>query len=337
MKKQMKRLITFALALILCVTAIPHFAMQADAASAGGPSVVYQSHLAERGWTSAVSNGATSGTTGESRRMEGLKIYLQNVSGGITYRAHVQNIGWMGWTSNGSMAGTEGRSLRMEAIEIKLTGQAAQKYTVQYRVHVQEIGWMDWVSDGMTAGTVGRSLQIEAIQIKLVEKNGSFWQWPMAQQNNGYRLTQNFNSYSSSMAKKGRPYHTGLDMVCSNKQIMAAADGVVTYRGYSNGNGNHIILKHNFNGVEVFTLYSHLANFNGCPAQGQGVSKGTVIGTMGSTGNSTGPHLHFAIYTGNSTDPIGYSSASGANCIRDTARGLTFYNPTYVIQNNRLP
>lgn len=335
MKKQMKRLMSFALALMLCVSAIPLFAT--NAAAAGSPGVSYQTHLSERGWVSAVSNGATSGTTGESRRMEAIKISLQNISGGITYRAHVQNIGWMGWTSNGSVAGTEGRSLRMEAIEIKLTGQAAQKYSVQYRVHVQEIGWMGWVSDGMTAGTVGRSLQIEAIEIKLVEKNGAFWQWPMVQENNGYRLTQGFNSYSSSMAKKGRPYHTGLDMVCSSKQIMAAADGVVVYRGYSSGNGNHIVLKHNFNGVEVFTLYSHLANFNGCPAKNQAVSKGTVIGTMGSTGNSTGPHLHFAIYTGNSTDPIGYASASGANCIRDTARGLTFYNPAYVIQNNRLP
>ena len=188
----------------------------------------------------------------------------------------------------------------------------------------------------------GTNLQIwvgknNAQKFRFVPKNGSFWQWPMEKVNNGYSLTQDFNRYSSSMAAKGRPYHTGLDMVCANKQVMAAADGQVVYRGYSNGNGNHIVLKHNFNGMTVYSLYSHLANFNGCPAQGSNVSKGSVIATMGNTGNSTGAHLHFAIFSGYSTDPIGYSRARGTNCITDTSTGLTFFNPSYVISNNRLP
>jgi len=160
----------------------------------------------------------------------------------------------------------------------------------------------------------------------------SGWQWPVS----GRTTTQKFNNYSSSMAKKGRPYHCGIDIVSSNKTIKAAATGTVKYKGYTNGNGNHVIIEHNVNGKTVYTLYSHLANYNACPSKGSTVQKGAQIGVMGSTGNSTGVHLHFAIFSGAySSDPLGYVSKSGANKI--TYNKTTFYNPTYVINNGKLP
>ena len=159
----------------------------------------------------------------------------------------------------------------------------------------------------------------------------TYFQWPM----NGYWTTQKFNNYSNSMASKGRPYHSGIDIKSSSTNVYVAAAGKVIYRGYTSGNGNHIIIEHNFNGTIVKTLYSHLANFNGCPSVGCTVNKGAKIGVMGNTGNSTGPHLHFAIFTGNSNDPVGYAKSGGSNKV--SYNGCTFYNPEYVIKYNKLP
>lgn len=159
----------------------------------------------------------------------------------------------------------------------------------------------------------------------------SSWSWPV----NGYTVTQSFNHYSSSMASKGRPYHSGIDLVATNKTVNAAASGTVVYKGYSNGNGNHVIISHNLNGETVKTLYSHLANFDRCPAVGQSISQGQAIGIMGTTGNSTGTHLHFAVFQGQSNDPYGYVSSKGAD--KMNYGGCVFYDPSYVISNGKLP
>lgn len=155
----------------------------------------------------------------------------------------------------------------------------------------------------------------------------SGWQWPME----GYWVTQAFNHRRSG----SRPYHCGIDIKSSNTNVYAAASGTVVYKGYSSGNGYHVVIAHNLNGTTVKTLYSHLANYNACPAVGQTVSKGAKIGVMGSTGNSTGPHLHFAIYTGSSNNPWGYTTSGGTNKI--SYSGCVFYNPSYVIANGQLP
>ncbi len=82
--------------------------------------------------------------------------------------------------------------------------------------------------------------------------------------------------------------HTGIDYAApSGTPIYAPADGVVVFKGWQNGYGNTIILSHN-NGVE--TLYGHMSAFT--PVSGN-VKAGEVIGFVGSTGRSTGPHLHY--------------------------------------------
>ena len=117
-------------------------------------------------------NGATGGVTGQYKRMEALKIKIQNpkYSGGVQYRAHLQTTGWQGWKSNGEMAGTTGQYRRMEAVQIKLTGKMAEKYDIYYRAHVQTYGWLGWTKNGAKAGTEGMSKRMEGIQIQLVEK-----------------------------------------------------------------------------------------------------------------------------------------------------------------------
>ena len=138
-------------------------------------SVNYRVHRQDYGWEAAyLSDGATSGTTGQSKRLEGIEIYLQGsqYSGGIKYRTHVQDYGWQGWCSDGEMSGTQGEAKRLEAIQIELTGDLANYYDVYYCVHAQNYGWLDWAKNGEMSGTAGKGYRLEAIQIKLVAKGG---------------------------------------------------------------------------------------------------------------------------------------------------------------------
>lgn len=134
----------------------------------------YSTHVQNAGWRSYVKNGATSGTTGSSLRLEGIKIRLASIpySGTIQYRTHIQNIGWQAWKSNDVLSGTSGQSLRLEAIQIRLTGEMANHYDIWYHVHAQDIGWMGWTKNGEASGTAGYGRRLEAIQI-LIRPKGS--------------------------------------------------------------------------------------------------------------------------------------------------------------------
>lgn len=146
-----------------------------EAMAATGAGVQYQTHVQTYGWQNYVSNGAESGTTGQGKRLEGIRIKLNNAdySGGIQYRTHVQSYGWMSWASDGAMSGTSGQAKRLEAIQIKLTGEMANKYDVYYRVHSQKFGWLGWAKNGESAGTAGYGYRLESIQIKLVKKGSA--------------------------------------------------------------------------------------------------------------------------------------------------------------------
>lgn len=99
-------------------------------------------------------------------------------------------------------------------------------------------------------------------------------------------------------------FHKGIDISgVTNRNIYAADNGVVEFAGWSSGGyGNKIIINHR-NGYK--TLYGHLAHINVKP--GQVVHKDTVIGIMGTTGDSTGIHLHFEIRKNGSTvNPLSY-------------------------------
>ena len=85
--------------------------------------------------------------------------------------------------------------------------------------------------------------------------------------------------------------HTGLDVAAATgTKIYAAASGTVTNASYSGGYGNLIIIDHG-NGVE--TYYGHCSKIYA--KVGDTVETGDLIGLVGSTGNSTGPHLHFEV------------------------------------------
>ena len=134
-------------------------------------SVRYQAHVQDYGWMAEVKDYEVAGTTGQSKRLEALRIHLEGLPGAsIRYNAHVQNIGWQGEKHDGEMAGTTGRSLRLEAMRIYLQGAPANM-AVCYRMHVKDCGWLPEVCDGQSAGTTGRGIRAEAIQIRLADKS----------------------------------------------------------------------------------------------------------------------------------------------------------------------
>ena len=96
-------------------------------------------------------------------------------------------------------------------------------------------------------------------------------------------------------------FHTGTDMACpEGTPIYAAMSGKIADVGYNRTYGNYIIINHG-NGYQ--TLYAHMSK--AIATKGQYVTQGTKIGLVGSTGYSTGPHLHFMVYkNGNRIDPM---------------------------------
>ena len=136
-------------------------------------SVSYIVHGQDYGWEEEwKKDGQTSGTVGESKRLEAIQIKLPNgVSGSIEYRTHIQDIGWeKNWSKNGEKSGTEGQCKRLEAIQIRLTGEVAENYDVYYSVHAENFGWLGWAKNGEEAGTAGYGYRLEAIKIQLVTK-----------------------------------------------------------------------------------------------------------------------------------------------------------------------
>ena len=104
--------------------------------------------------------------------------------------------------------------------------------------------------------------------------------------------------------KRSNSVHKGIDIAKDlGEDVNAALEGEVIYAGYNNGGyGNLIILQHNNN---MKTYYAHLSNIY--VSVGEIVKKNDLIGAIGSTGNSTGPHLHFELRVDNNpVNPIKY-------------------------------
>lgn len=107
---------------------------------------------------------------------------------------------------------------------------------------------------------------------------------------------------SSSYGTRWGKMHKGIDIVSGNRAIKAADDGTVTFTGQISGYGNAVIISHG-NGYE--TLYGHLRSIS--THTGARVDQGDKIGIMGSTGHSTGTHLHFEIHkNGSIQNPMKY-------------------------------
>lgn len=116
---------------------------------------------------------------------------------------------------------------------------------------------------------------------------GEYFQWPTV----GGRISSFFGSRSDPFTGAAS-FHTGVDIAIHyGAPVMAAGDGVVVYTGYNSVLGNHIRIDQ---GQGFVSVYGHLSRILTVP--GARVKAGQLIGKVGSTGYSTGPHLHFTAY-----------------------------------------
>ncbi|MFJ3726511.1 M23 family metallopeptidase [Streptomyces sp. NPDC090045] len=107
--------------------------------------------------------------------------------------------------------------------------------------------------------------------------------------------------------------HTGIDFhASSGTSVHAVGVGTVVEAGWGGAYGNNVVIKHNDG---TFTQYGHLASLN--VSVGEQVTPGQQIGLSGSTGNSSGPHLHFEARTGSQygsdIDPVAYLRSHGVS------------------------
>ncbi|MFE3068388.1 peptidoglycan DD-metalloendopeptidase family protein [Streptomyces sp. NPDC059247] len=116
---------------------------------------------------------------------------------------------------------------------------------------------------------------------------------------------------SGSMWSSG--YHTGVDFIASSgTTVRSVGAGTVVSAGWSGAYGNEVVIQH---ADGNYSQYAHLSSL--AVSAGQAVSGGQQIGLSGSTGNSTGPHLHFEIRTspgyGSDVDPLAYLRQHGVS------------------------
>lgn len=147
---------------------------------------------------------------------------------------------------------------------------------------------------GLRARSAKLAAQIRTGSVNLpstvgVDGSGQF-SWPV----NG-TLTSSFGFRWGRM-------HEGIDVAApTGRPIGAAAAGTVIVAGWGGGYGNLVVVSHG----SISTAYAHMSQI--AVSNGQQVGRGTVLGAVGSTGNSTGPHLHFEVrVNGSPQNPINY-------------------------------
>jgi len=126
--------------------------------------------------------------------------------------------------------------------------------------------------------------------------------WPVDSRN----ITSGFGLRTDPFTKKPS-FHDGIDIGANTGDpVYAAADGIVREAGWDGASGNHIVISH---ATGLRTHYMHLSRI--LVEKGQSVQKGEKIGLVGSTGRSTGPHLHYGVEkNGKPVNPLPYLKAS---------------------------
>ena len=138
----------------------------------------------------------------------------------------------------------------------------------------------------------------EGTKVKPITASTGIYDWPLKTR---YTIT---DTYGYRRIDGSTKFHYAIDLATSSGVPVYAADGgVVIYAGRTASYGNHVIIRHD-NGQE--TLYAHM-RVTPCVKVGERVYQGQQIGEVGSTGYSTGPHLHFELrINGERVDPLDY-------------------------------
>lgn len=195
-------------------------------------------------------------------------------------------------------------TIRVKNVEIQRSIEIDRSLRDRYR---NDAAFYQRAESELLAESNNTTAQIRAL---MSAKKGSFtvvknstgsFMWPIQG-----RVSSGFGSRFHPIHRRTIT-HTGLDIAGPNRGAVYAADGgEVIFAGWKGGYGKAIMINHgNRGGRNLVTLYGHLSQIS--VSVGQNVGKGQTIGAEGSTGYSTGPHLHFEVrVNGAPVNPMGY-------------------------------
>lgn len=183
---------------------------------------------------------------------------------------------------------------------VKKNGETANSIAEKFEVSAEKLARVNHLQENQNL-VAGQTLFAPDALLDWVtrqEINGDLFHKPVRSR---YYLSSYYGWRSSPFSGK-RSYHSGVDMACpQGTSVYAALGGTVTSVGYNNVYGNYIIVTHH-SGYK--TLYGHLSKQ--LVTRGKWVDTNSRIGLVGSTGLSTGPHLHFTVYKfGKTVNPAG--------------------------------
>lgn len=173
---------------------------------------------------------------------------------------------------------------------VRKDGETADDIAKKYKIDTAKLCAVNKVAEAesLSAGTMLFLPDAQMDWVTRQEINGDLFKKPIHAR---WYLSSNFG-WRQSPFTGARSYHGGVDMACpQGTRIYAAMDGKVSSTGFNNTYGNYVIITHH-SGYK--TLYGHMSAI--AAVRGQYVNTSTVIGYVGSTGLSTGPHLHFTVF-----------------------------------------
>lgn len=174
---------------------------------------------------------------------------------------------------------------------VREDGETLESIATKYEVDADKCARINELAlaDELTAGTTLFVPGAELDWVTRQEINGDLFHKPI---HSSYRISSYFG-WRASPFTGARSYHSGIDLACSNEtKIYCALAGTVSSVAYNDTYGYHVIVTHH-SGYK--TLYGHMIKWPSVEV-GQHVKTTTVLGYVGSTGLSTGPHLHFTVY-----------------------------------------
>ncbi len=133
--------------------------------------------------------------------------------------------------------------------------------------------------------------------------------WPVG---SGARISSGFG-YRAAPCSGCSTNHKGVDFTPGNgTPVKAMAAGVVSYAGSQGSYGTYVMVDHVIAGQKITTVYAHLQSNSLGVSAGQNIAQGQQVGRVGSTGASTGPHLHFEVrVNGVPVNPVPWMKANG--------------------------
>ena len=178
------------------------------------------------------------------------------------------------------------------------SGDTLNSLSVRYHVTVEDLLDVNdletqVITEGQTLFIPGAKLSSDTLKMAM----GELFIYPLSGR---WRLTSPYGRRSDPFTGV-KSFHTGIDMAMpQGTPVKASMSGKVVTVGYTNIFGNYVIIKH-YNGYQ--TMYAHLSK--ALAKTGTTVEQGEKIGLVGSTGYSTGPHLHFMVFkNGSHIDPM---------------------------------